>query len=262
MPLPPDYKFTLTVDDPATLPPEAKALYIKGEDGKHVLDPVMAKILDVSPLNKALEKERTKAKELDRTVAAFRALGFGDTPEDVKKTIDEKLAELDPKDPDDKKKIIDLKAMREKLKGEFDATLAKTVSAKDEEISKMKRSLQKNMVEREAIAALAKHKGSPELLLPILRDRVALVEEDGELQVRVLDKDGEPESDGRGGFKSVDALVAEMRADEKYARAFDGTGRTGSGARPGERGKGVSTGGDMTPIGRIAAGLSGLKNRR
>jgi DNA-binding transcriptional MerR regulator len=252
MPLPSDFHFTPTVDSLDNLPAEAKALYTHGEGGKFVIDPTMAKLLDVAPLNNALTKERGVTKELQKLIAGFKALG--DTPEEIR----EKLDALNTEDPE-KKTAPDAKVLREKLKAEYDTALKTEIGKKDEHLTKMQRSLNKYLVEREAIAALAKHKGSADLLLPHVLSKVGVVEEDGEFVARVLDRDGEAASDGRGGFKSIDALVQEMRADERFARAFDASGRGGTGSRQtgGTKSKGFN--GAENPVDKISRGLNSLR---
>ena len=256
MSLPSDFTFAQKVKDVKSLPPEAQSLYVKGDDGEYALDPVMAKHLDVAPLASSLDKERKRAKELEKMVNGFKSIGLGDTPEEVMAAL--KKAEEDADDGtsagDDK--VEKLQELRAKLKAEFDETLRKTVGEKDEALTKMQRSMHKHLVEKEAIAALAKHKGSTDLLLPHVISKLGLIEQDGEYVVRVLDKDGDPAGDGRGGFKSVDQFVAEMRADEKFSRAFDSTGKSGTGSKPFTSGKGGGSDAPMTSVNKISQGLS------
>lgn len=259
--IPEDFQFPPEVDDLKALPKDVQGLYVKKEDGKFGLDPVLHKRIDTSSLSTALDKERKQNKEKEKLIAGFKALGLGDTPEEAMAAIKAQMEELDDEidEEGDKggekgKKMDKLKRLRESLKAEFEETLKKTVGEKDEQLTKMQRSLHKNMVEREAIAALSKHKGSAELLLPHVISKLALVEDDGELVVRVVDKDGDPVSDGRGGFKSVEQFVLEMRNDEKFSRAFDASGRSGSGAKGGDK-KGGGMSESKSAIGKIAAGL-------
>ena len=195
---------------------------------------------------------------MEKMVAGFKSLGLGDTPEEAMLAIKQQMEEIDDGTDEGDKKMGKLKHLREQLKAEFEDTLKKTVGEKDEQLTKMQRSLHKNMVEREAIAALAKHKGSSELLLPHVVGKLALIEDDGDLVVRVVDKDGDPVSDGKGGYKSVEQFVLEMRNDDKFSRAFDASGRTGSGTKPGEKSKPGSIGEAKSAIGKIASGLRNL----
>lgn len=257
--IPEGFEFPPEVADLKDLPKDVHGLYVKGEKG-YTLDPVLHKRIDTTPLSTALDKERKKAKELDKMLAGFKSLGLGDTPEEAKAAIEKELAELDPDNEDDKKDIKSLKALREKLKAEFDDTLRKTVGEKDEQLTKMQRSMQKHMIEKEAVAALAKHKGSSDLLLPHVISKLGLVEDGDNMVVRVLDADGDPMGDGKGGFKTVEQFVLEMRNDEKYARAFDASGRSGTGMKPGEKAKGTMSQ-ERTSISKISEGLRNLPRR-
>lgn len=262
MPIPEDFVFTPEVDSVDSLPVEAKALYTKNAEGKYVLDPVMRKRLDTSGLNTALTTERKKAKELEKLVSGFRGLGLGETPEEALAAIQAAQDDADDGTPAGDKKVAKLEELRAKLKAEFEGTLKTEVSKREEQLNKMQRALQKNMVEREAIAALAKHEGSQDLLLPHIVGRLGLVEDDnGNMAVRVLDKDGDPLSDGLGGFMSVDTFVANMRADAKYAVAFKASGKGGSGAKGGQGKTGSSGGGSegKSSVAKISAGLSTLR---
>lgn len=252
--IPEDFQFPPEVDDLKALPKDVQGLYMKKEDGKYGLDPVLHKRIDTAPLSSALDKERKEKKQMEKMVAGFKALGLGETPEEAMAAIKAQMEELDDGTDEGDKKVNKLKQLREQLKAEFEETLKKTVGEKDEQLTKMQRSLHKNMVEREAIAALSKHKGSAELLLPHVISKLALVEDDGELVVRVVDKDGDPVSDGKGGFKSVEQFVLEMRNDEKFSRAFDASGRSGSGAKGGDK-KGGGMSESKSAISKIAAGL-------
>jgi hypothetical protein len=255
--IPEGFEFPPEVADLKDLPKDVHGLYVKGEKG-FTLDPVLHKRIDTSGLSNALDKERKKNKDFEKMVSGFKSLGLGDTPEEAKAAIEKELVELDPDNADDKKDIKSLKALREKLKAEFDDTLRKTVGEKDEQLTKMQRSMQKHMIEKEAIAALSKHKGSTELLLPHVISKLGLVEDGDTMVVRVLDHDGDPIGDGKGGFKSVEQFVVEMRNDEKYARAFDASGRSGSGTKSGEKTKGTMSQ-ERTSIGKISDGLRNLR---
>lgn len=261
--IPEDFTFPADVDDPAALPPEVRSLYIKQTDGKHVIDPTMRKRLDTSGLSKSLDSERKKSKDHERFVLGFRALGLGDTPEEALEAITRARDDADDGSASGDRKVVQLDQLRAKLKEEFETTLKTEVGKKDEQLTKMQRTLHKNFVEREAIAALAKLKGSSDLLLPHVVGRLSLVEDsNGEFVVRVVDKDGDPVGDGLGGFKTAETLVSEMRSDERYARAFEATGKSGSGSRSTNNGsRHMSTGSDenKSAVSKIASGLATLR---
>lgn len=80
-------------------------------------------------------------------------------------------------------------------------------------------------MEAEARAAIQAARGVPELLLPVVSARLR-VGEDGAVGV----------SDGEDGAKTVAQLVESLRADPIYGRAFDASGKSGSGAPVAGRG--------------------------
>jgi len=258
--IPEDFVFAPEVDDVGALPAEVKPLYTKNEADKYVLVPIMKKRLDTTGLNNAVMSERQKTKELEKLIAGFKSLGLGDTPEEALAAIEAASEAADDGTAAGDKKVAKLEEMRNKLKKEFQDTLANTTKEKDGTISKLQASLQKHVVEREAIAALAKHKGNQDLLLHLVTRSLKMVEDDkGNLCVRVIDKDGDEVGDGLGGFKTVDAHVAEMRADKKFAQGFEALGTSGSGRTPSGQTRQTHTGLGNTEakrsIDKIAAGL-------
>lgn len=92
-------------------------------------------------------------------------------------------------------------------------------------------------------SAISKHKGVPELLKPVVQSRIkAEFNETGDVDVTVLDKNGKPYyKDGEEA--TVENIVEELKSDELYRRAFDGTGSSGSGTR--QTSNNVNTAPDM-----------------
>lgn len=88
--------------------------------------------------------------------------------------------------------------------------------------------------------AISRNKGIPDLLKPIVRQRIKHdVDDDGNIQIEVLSKEGKPLfKDGKEA--SLDDVLEELKTDEVFARAFEGTGSSGSGTRQtGAKGSGV-----------------------
>jgi hypothetical protein len=244
--VPESFDFPLEVDDEKTLPPEAKGLYSKNDAGKFVLDPAVAKRFDNSALVSSLRSERTAKKELDKQVAAWKALGA--TPDEIK----EKLDALGEKDGDDKGK-----AKLDKVKKDLEESFKQRETQYGDKISKMEKALHREFIQKEAAIALGELKGDSELLLPHITSKCVLVEEDGEYAVRVLDKNGEPRLNGKGEYLTVKELVTEMRASPVYGKAFDGDGRSGTGMVRSTAG-GKREPADNTSVGKIARGLKSL----
>lgn len=89
--------------------------------------------------------------------------------------------------------------------------------------------------------------GSVELLEPVLNGMVKVERTDAdEYVLHVPGADGTPRiKDSAGTLFSIDDLLGELKGQDTYGRAFDGSGNTGSGAQGGER-KGGGTGASKT----------------
>lgn len=251
------FEFPLTLDTLDEVPQTFQTLYAKGDDGKFSLHADLTKKLDVSGLTSALDKERKANKTFGESLKGWQKLGLGETLEDATN----KLKELNERATNG-----DGKANWEKMKKDLEDGHTRALAEKDKEVTGMRTTLEKYLVDREAIAAIAEAKGSPALLLPHVRTQVKVFEEKGEYVVRVVDKDGDPRGDGKGGFMGIKELVTEMRSSNDFGRAFEGTGSSGSGKPPAssKTGKeGAGAGGEgRSSIDKIAAGLRQQAQRR
>ncbi|MCF8469066.1 MAG: hypothetical protein K9G33_16850 [Sneathiella sp.] len=199
------FDFPENVTDLTDVPEIYQSLYQPGEEG-FTFDPVLAEKLDVSGLLSALEKERNGGQALEKELKAWRALG------------------PDPETAWAEKE----KALTTKFTDQFDAVLA----AKDEEIARLKESNADFLITSRASEALLSAGGSVDLLMPHIRNAVALVEDGGAIQVRILGTDGSFRETSEGTPMTLPELVAEMRSSSVFARAFDPTGNRGSGMDP------------------------------
>lgn len=192
-----------TVDRLEDLPEAVREHYVATEDGRFRLD--ADGVEDVAGLKSALEKERAARKALKAELAARDEAGAGDA-EAVPDDASEPEAEPEPAAAPDPRQAA----------------------------------LEARLVDAEARAALQAARGVPELLLPMLRDRLSVAEDGaGGLAVRVLDEAGKPQRREveDGAYLTVADLVEGLRADPVYGRAFDGSGKGGSGAPTAGRGE-------------------------
>jgi hypothetical protein len=155
----------------------------------------------------------------------------------------------------------DMKVNMDKLKANYDKQLSEGLAGKDKEIEVRDKALEKHLIENVALGALAKHKGSVELLMPILRGMCKVVcDEAGEYMVRVKDKDGDVRTNASGGFMGVAEAVEELKTQPAYKPAFESETPTGFGVKPGSQSKTVikptSNTGELSAAGKIAAGLA------
>jgi len=200
-----------TVDRLEELPEELRPHYVATEDGRFRLD--ADGVEDVAGLKSALEKERAARRALKAELAARE-----DASAEAAGSDEAGTDEADPADGETEPAMHDAETPESRL----DA-------------------LETRLIEAEARGAVEAARGVPELLLPILRGLLAVRDDGaGGLAVRVLDAAGEPRRRGEGedGFMTVADLVEGLRADPVYGRAFDGSGRGGSGAPTAGRGEG------------------------
>lgn len=122
----------------------------------------------------------------------------------------------------------------EQVKQQLTKTHQKELEKKVQQINELTTSLERVLRDDAAKTALVTNKGDVDLLLPHVQSKTAIVrDDDGNYVARVKgEKDGEFRLNDAGDPMSVDELVAEMRADKKFERAFEGSGGSGGGARP------------------------------
>ena len=208
-----------------------------GAEGKFVLavDPVGGFALEnVDGLKSALGKERTQRETLERTVIKFKDLD----PDKARTALAEleELKKIDPASEADKIANTKFEAAKAQLLEKHGQDLAE----RDGRIEKLSGAMDKLVRQAAATAAIAEAKGSVELLLPHVLSSTRVKEtDDGEFVVEVIDSKGNVRiGDSRGSPMDLSGLVAEMRQSDKYARAFDGEGHSGSGKQPDNPGGG------------------------
>ena len=206
-----------------TVPEELRPHYVPAEDGGFRLD--AEGIEDVSGLKSALAKERAARKalraELDARAGPEGENGDGDGDSDGGAAGDGDMPAAGDPGP----------------------------------VERLRRQLERRLVEAEARAAIVAARGAPELLLPVLLPLLGVEEgEDGAFRARVL-------SGVAGGEvpESLEALVEGLRRSDVYGRAFDGSGKSGSGApaeSAGPGGAAAVSAGDPRALGRHLADIA------
>lgn len=138
-------------------------------------------------------------------------------------------------------KQIDAIAEADDIKnGDFEKVRAKMLDefAKKEDVSsatitKLMGQLEGMMVDSEVAKAIATAKGNSALLMPLLKQRIKVVDKDGELVVKVTEENGDPAVNDKGEPLTISALVESFKTNENYAGAFDSSGLSGGGLKPG-----------------------------
>jgi hypothetical protein len=242
-----EFQSEIPAEHATVIPKQYAGLYAKSEDGKSFrMDEMLSKRLDTSGLTSALDKERKANREKDKALGAYSKLGK--TPEEIA----EKIAALEKSGGEG----ADVAKRIEKLKAEMVQAHQAELEKERGVSTKMRASLDKHLIDAEATAALAEAKGTPVLLLPHVRSQVKVFEEDGQFVARVVDKEGDPRTNGKtGGYMTIKELVAEMKKSPDYAPAFAAAGTSGGGKQPGSSSNSGGMPGSMTPTQKIARGL-------
>jgi hypothetical protein len=192
-------------------------------------------LVDTKGLKSALQKER-KAKE--DAVAGLKV--FEGLDADEARTAMQTLADLG--DLDGLKKIDEkLEERKKQLKAKYDEDERRLTEKHSSDMAALQATLEtrtgqlhSEIVDATLVKAIAAHDGEPELLLPVGRNAIKVVEsDDGRLVAKVIDATGTVRLSPKGGSTSdmtIDEYIGELRDHDKYSRAFNGTGASGGGS--------------------------------
>lgn len=257
-----------TLDD---LPEAIREHYTEIEAGGFRLDTDGAE--DVSGLKSALEKERDRRRSLKSELDELRRLAeMAPTSEaQVSEALTSEALTSEEETPEE-----ELRAPAVELAGDPVSEIAPEVPLEltpeptpdpdpdpdpdldppadadtfadptPEDLATLRQTLETRLIEAEARSAILAARGVPELLLPIVAPRLALAEDEHGYAVRGRD----PGPDGSPA--SAADLVAALAIDPIYARAFEASGRTGSGTpttAPGATGHATISASDATALG-------------
>lgn len=215
-----------TIED---VPENYRGLYREDESGGFVPNIKGVgdfELVNTGNLKSALQKERKSRSDLEGQLKSFER--FDGLDPDEARTAIEKMKDFDAKNID-----MDAEVQR-KLKAQADQLISEHEKALGSETEKSQRyfgKLQKVLVDNEAIKAINELEGDVELLLPHVRSRVKVIENDGDLMSQVVTPTGEPAVDGNAQPIGIGALVKEFQT--KFPSAFKGAGSSGTGSKPG-----------------------------
>lgn len=180
---------------------------------------------DVKGLKNSLSAARTERDTATEQLKAFKDLD----PVKAREALT-KVEEMKDWKPDQK--------VREQIEARERQLLEKhtnEIKSKDEAVTALTREVEELLIDSVATMAVTGAKGIPELLLPHIKTQTRVKRGDnGKHTVEILDKDGKtvrlsPKS-GSTSNMTIQELVEEMRGNKTFARCFDGTNATGSGA--------------------------------
>jgi hypothetical protein len=208
-------------------------------------------------------KDAARRLVIDGIAAKLAEAGIevGDDVAKLPDIISEKFTELLGQVKGGKEAKVNLEA----IKADFNKRLAAELAKKDGDLTTMRGSLEKYMVNSAAATALAEagtvEKGA-ELLMPIISRSVKVVQEDGEYNVKVVDSDNNVRLNNRGEPMGIKDLIGELKLSHPIV--FKSEAKQGGGKQPGT-GKVPASGsmrqqnaGERTPNQKISAGLATL----
>lgn len=254
-----DFNQNVVVDDLAKVPEQFRGVYVEnteGEDGGYTINPSLKSVTDaVSGLNSALTKARKEAKGRKSVTPkdVLEPLGFEsvESAQEAFNTLKEQV-----------EAASEGKINLDKMKADMQRNLDKAIEAKDMELKGMSASLQRYLVEKEAVNAITKAKGVSDLLLPHIKQQAKVIKDGDDFVVRIVDADGEARGDGKGGFMTVDNLVAELKGHATFGRAFESDAPRGSGAPPAGARPPQAPGTQQRELSSTEKIAQGLRNRK
>lgn len=231
-----DFDFEVPVTDLNKVPEQFRPLYVTAQDGKIMLDVADGKVKGaveaISGFNKALKAARAEAKANKAAKVDLTPLAeYGDSPEAIATKFQEMVTDLQTQLTTAGKVNVD------KIKGDLAKQFTGQIENEKKRSTALQGQLYEMLVNNAAMSAVVDLKGTPELLMPLISKSVKVAEVDGKFVVQVVDAAGDVRYSGTTGQPmTIKELVASMKADDKYSRAFDsehqsGGGGAGGGAR-------------------------------
>lgn len=215
-----------------------KALYKPVAEGDHAgkfmldVEPVAGLSLEnVTGLKNALSTTKSELETSKEALKGFDGLKL--KPSVIKEKLS-KLERLEKIDPETEAGRLAEEKINARLE-EVNRGHSREIEKREGRERTLMSQVEKLLIDNQAAAAIAKHKGTPELLIPVLRPRLKVEEADGQFAVKVLDEKGAQEfaiHDSKAVPATIEDLVCKFKADPVYGRAFEGSGQSGTGSDP------------------------------
>lgn len=202
---------------------------------------------------KALQQERAAVRDLKAKVVDLSPLSdFGKTPEEIATGIKTKIEELQGKK-------FDLEKARADIAKGYTTEIAK----RDLQVTTLRNQLETILVDNAIRQAVGDKAPNPDLVLPFAKERVRVIEDEGRLEVRVVDDTGTQRFSGITAKPlSIAEYIAEMKANAKFAQLFKSEVKGGSGAAPGGGGRVVAGVADPSKRSATQKIADGLRTKR
>jgi hypothetical protein len=226
-----EFEKNARVDALEVVPEQFRGLYVEGDGGYVIGDTFKGIGTALDGLNRSLKAARKDAETAKKGKVDLSPLGQllsleGELSVDaVKAKVEELQTALSKGDQG--------KVNWDKMKADLEKGYQTKLGESEGRVQGMQATLERFLVDKEAIQAIAGEKGVPELLLPHIKTKVKVIQDGDDYVVRVVDAAGDPRGDGKGGFMTVGDLVKEMKSDKVFGRAFESDSGQGSGVKPG-----------------------------
>lgn len=196
---------------------EELAAYLETDEGKLFLEE------QKKPLLAKRDELMSEVKTAKDKLKAVEELGDLDTLKSILSKHKENEDKIKQAEAEALAKSGNFKALEENLRAEL--------TKKEESVNKFRQKAIQSKIESDLTAAIVENKGVPELLKPLLTSRIkGSLTEDGDVEVEVLDDNGQPLFVG-GKAGTIKDLIESIKSNEVYGRAFEATGASGSGTR-------------------------------
>jgi hypothetical protein len=213
---------------------EVKPLYKpigEGEfKGKFVLDVEAANgftLENVEGLKNAFTATKTELESARAAVEGFKGLNANAVRNQLKEL--DRLKKIDPETEAGRLAQEQINSKVEELTSKHERE-TKKLSDRNDFLAK---EVDRLLLEAEARASILKHKGVPELLLEKVLKYGRVKEVNGHFETQIVNASGDQDfsiRDGKAVPSTFEDVVAKLKADAVYGRAFEASGRTGSGA--------------------------------
>lgn len=250
-----EFDFSKPVTNIDAVPKDFQGLYSQSDDGKVSLrtdDPgVAAATAAILGLNGALVASRAEARNAKGNRVDLSALAdYGSTPQEIAEAVQSRITEAG------KNKNTAVEEQVARIREELSQKHAGDLTAKDKINEALRGQLYTHLVTSEAVKALSEAGAiDPDLILPMLKTQVGVVEENGGFDVRILGSNGDPRySTATGNPMSIPELVAEMKGNDKFGPLFKSEKQPGGGKLPGNSSHNRQQE-ELSSVGKISAGL-------
>lgn len=250
-----DFSQEVTSENVDTVPEQFRGFYVEGQGddaGKFSIDKNVNALTEaIVGLNGSLANSRQEATKALADLKGWTALG--EDPAKVKTAMDGTASELQTALAQNSS--FDPEALTKEVEGRFTGQIEELTASQ----SQLKGALKHSLVNSAAMESLAKHKGTPALIMPHIQNAVRMVtDESGNYGVQVIDLNGQERFSATSGKRmTVDELVLEYKAHPELGMAFKSDLKGGDGGGQGGQRRAIhgSDVGNLSSNDKIAMGL-------